>query len=102
MWGELLGVARVSVDDSFFDLGGHSLMAVELLARVRGCYGVEVSLEVVYSGEFNVASLARSIELREIEQAGTAGYGDLLKEIENLSDEDVRAMLELEEPQRPV
>ena len=34
MWSELLGKARVGVRDNFFDLGGHSLIAVQLLA---GC-----------------------------------------------------------------
>ena len=32
-WEELLGVAQVGVEDSFFDLGGHSLIAVRLFAH---------------------------------------------------------------------
>lgn len=101
MWAELLGVRQVGIDRSFFDLGGHSLMAVQLLSRVRDRYGVNLSLEVVYSGEFNVAELARAIELNQIEQAGGTAYGDLLREVERLTDEEVRAMLDQEEPSRP-
>ena len=39
IWGEILGVDRVGVHDSFFDLGGHSLTAVRMMARVRGRFG---------------------------------------------------------------
>jgi hypothetical protein len=51
-----------------------------------------LSLEVVYSGEFTVAELAKAVELKEIERAG-GEYQDLLRELEGLSDEEVRALL---------
>ena len=70
LWAELLNVEAVGIHENFFELGGHSLLAVQLLSRVRQIYGVELSLEVVYSGEFMVAELAKAIELKEIEQAG--------------------------------
>lgn len=92
LWAGLLNVPAVGIHDNFFDLGGHSLLAVQLLSRVRRIYGVELSLEVVYSGEFTVAELAKAVELKEIEQAG-GDYQDLLKELEGLSDEEVRALL---------
>jgi hypothetical protein len=82
----------VGVHDNFFESGGHSLLAVQLLSRVRQVYGVDLSLEVVYSGEFTVAELAKAVELKEIEQGG-ADYRDLLQELEGLSDEEVRALL---------
>ena len=53
---------------------------------------VDLSLEVVYSGEFTVAELAKAIELKEIEQAG-GDYQELLEELDGLSDEEVRALL---------
>ena len=96
LWATLLNVPAVGVRDNFFALGGHSLLAVQLLSRVRQMYGVELSLEVVYSGEFTVAELARAIELKEIEQAG-GDYQDLLRELEGLSDEEARAMLAAEQ-----
>jgi hypothetical protein len=54
-------------------------------------------LKVVYSGEFTVAELAKAIELREIEGAGAAQYAGILKELEALSDEEVRALLAAEQ-----
>ncbi len=92
LWAELLHVTSVGVHENFFELGGHSLLAVQLLSRVRHIYGVDLSLEVVYSGEFTVAELAKAVELKEIEQAG-GDYQDLLRELESLSDDEVRALL---------
>lgn len=92
LWAELLNIPMVGIHDSFFALGGHSLLAVQLLSRVRQIYGVDLSLEVVYSGEFTVAELAKAVELKEIEQAG-GDYQELLAELDGLSDEEVRALL---------
>ncbi|HEY1342546.1 MAG TPA: HAD-IIIC family phosphatase [Bryobacteraceae bacterium] len=92
LWAGLLNVEAVGVRDNFFELGGHSLLAVQLLSRVRQIYGVDLTLEVVYTGDFTVAELAKAIELKEIEQTG-ADYQELLQELEGLSDEEVRALL---------
>ena len=92
LWAELLNVEAVGIHENFFELGGHSLLAVQLLSRVRQIYGVDLSLEVVYSGEFMVAELAKAIELKEIEQAG-GNYQELIEELEGLSDAEVHALL---------
>jgi FkbH-like protein len=92
LWAELLNIPAAGIHDSFFELGGHSLLAVQLLSRVRQIYGVDLSLEVVYSGEFTLAELAKAVELKEIEQSA-GDYQELLAELEGLSDEQVRAML---------
>jgi len=92
LWVELLNLTAVGIHDNFFELGGHSLLAVQLLSRVRQIYGVDLSLEVVYSGEFTVAELAKAVELKEIEQGG-GDYQDLMRELEGLSDDEVRALL---------
>ena len=97
MWATLLGLAAVGIHENFFDLGGHSLLAVQLLSLVRQTFDIDLSLKVVYSGEFTVAELAKAIELREIEGAGAAQYAGILKELEALSDEEVRALLAAEQ-----
>jgi acyl carrier protein len=93
LWGSLLGLGSVGVNQNFFDLGGHSLMAVQMLSQVRQMFDVDLSLKVVYDGDFTVAELAKAIELRQIETAGADQYATILEELEQLSDEEVRAML---------
>ena len=46
-WQELLGVDRIGAEDSFFDLGGHSLIAVRLFARIRKTWGVDLPISAL-------------------------------------------------------
>lgn len=47
-WQELLGLEKVGVEDSFFDLGGHSLIAVRLFAMVRKTFQVDLPISVLF------------------------------------------------------
>ncbi len=60
VWRELLGGAEVGVLDDFFVSGGHSLLAVRLLGRVRIEFTHEVPLAEFYR-EPTIAALARTI-----------------------------------------
>jgi amino acid adenylation domain-containing protein len=48
LWRNLLAVEAIGVHESFFDLGGHSLMAVQLVVRVRDLFGVELPVRAVF------------------------------------------------------
>ncbi|MDP5335482.1 MAG: polyketide synthase dehydratase domain-containing protein, partial [Paracoccaceae bacterium] len=47
-WQELLGLDSVGVEDSFFDLGGHSLIAVRLFAKVRKAFNVDFPISILF------------------------------------------------------
>jgi acyl carrier protein len=44
IWQEVLGLPQVGTDDNFFDLGGHSLLVVQVQRRLREACGREVSI----------------------------------------------------------
>jgi len=44
----LLGVEQVGLDDNFFQMGGHSLLGAQVIARVRDGFGVELSLRILF------------------------------------------------------
>lgn len=48
LFSALLGHDRVGVDDSFFDLGGHSLVATKLVTAIRSDCGVEIGIRDVF------------------------------------------------------
>ena len=48
VWQEVLRLDRVGLYDNFFDLGGHSLMAFQVLSRLRRAFQVELSLRVLF------------------------------------------------------
>ncbi|GAA1247403.1 hypothetical protein GCM10009665_43010 [Kitasatospora nipponensis] len=60
IWQEVLGLDRVGVTDRFFDLGGNSLRAVQILSRIRSRLGVAVELEDLFARP-TIAALARQL-----------------------------------------
>jgi nonribosomal peptide synthetase DhbF len=59
-FSELLGVSDVSVSDSFFDLGGNSLLAVSLINRVRAALHAEIGIRDVFDAP-TIAQLAERL-----------------------------------------
>jgi acyl transferase domain-containing protein/acyl carrier protein len=48
IWVQLLGIEGVRAEDDFFDLGGTSLLAAQLVARIREVYGVRLPMRSVF------------------------------------------------------
>jgi len=44
IWCEVLGRERVGIDENFFEIGGHSLRAIQVISRVREIIQVELSM----------------------------------------------------------
>ena len=47
IWQNGLGVDRVGVDDNFFDLGGHSMLTVQIISTIEKNWGVRGKVEEV-------------------------------------------------------
>ena len=60
IWREVLGLERVAVDDYFFEVGGNSLIATQVISRVRKIFAVEVPLRDFLVAP-TVAELAKAI-----------------------------------------
>jgi acyl transferase domain-containing protein len=95
VWRELFGIEGIGPGDNFFDLGGNSLLALQLVARLRQTFQVELPLRVVFESQTLTALSARIHETRVREQEA-AEIERLLREIEGLAPEELRASLEQE------
>ena len=65
VWTSMLPVSRVGLRSDFFRLGGHSLKAVQLAARIRDSFGVELSVGTVFRDP-SLEGMAAAIEKAEV------------------------------------
>lgn len=77
LWQNALGIDAVGMDDSFFELGGDSVLGNQALAQINRTFGVAVSGEQAFSS-FTVATLAELIEQ------------EMIKHLEGLSEGEAR------------
>jgi acyl-coenzyme A synthetase/AMP-(fatty) acid ligase/acyl carrier protein len=61
--GELLGVERVGRDDNFFDLGGHSLLVMQVVSRVERAFGIAIPVRSFFELS-TISAMAAEIERR--------------------------------------
>jgi len=86
LWQDLLGVEPVGIYDNFFQLGGHSLLGMQLNARLRQTFAIDLPLRVLFESP-TVADLAAVVE------SALAGEIDGLSEAEAESQLDAAALL---------
>ncbi|HEX8246534.1 MAG TPA: condensation domain-containing protein, partial [Longimicrobium sp.] len=80
IWAEVLGLERVGRHDNFFALGGHSLLGVQVISRVRQVLGVEAKLGQIFTRPV-LADFARELETAaraELPPIEPASRGDRL------------------------
>jgi amino acid adenylation domain-containing protein/non-ribosomal peptide synthase protein (TIGR01720 family) len=92
IWKEVLAIDQVSVTDNFFDLGGHSLLAIQVVSRLNEVFGKDLSVALL----FETPTVAQLAQLIDSQSAGEQPdvIGQVVDELEGLSDAEVAALLE--------
>jgi acyl carrier protein len=99
LFEDMLGAEQVGVNDNFFDLGGNSLVATQLISRLREVFGVDLSLRVLFEAP-TVAELSVEVVRAQAGEVDADELAAALAELEALSPEDLEAQLAGEaEPQ---
>ncbi|MES1241664.1 MAG: acyltransferase domain-containing protein [Acidobacteriota bacterium] len=91
IWQEAFGIARIGIHDGFFQIGGDSLLATQIVARVRAALGREIALSTFLEAQ-TIAQLADAC--REVAAAPPqTDLGELMAGLERLSTEELEALL---------
>ena len=61
IWSELLGIERIGIHDDFFEIGGHSLLALRLVTRIQTTLGQHLPLLAIFQGR-TIETLARILD----------------------------------------
>ncbi len=64
VWRDILDVEEVGIHDNFFDLGGHSMLAVRLITQIEAITGTKISLAALFQAP-TVAQLVEMIDDEE-------------------------------------
>lgn len=80
VWQEFLGIEQIGVYDNFFEVGGHSLLASQLVSQLRDIFQIELPLHEL----FEVLTVAGMAEV--VEEA-------LIEKIEGLSEEEAQHLV---------
>ena len=85
IWQQVLNVDKISIHDSFFDLGGHSLTATQAFTLTQEAYPVQLPLREIFDTP-TVAAIAASIDTKLLEEA-------IFNNSEDEDDEDMESFI---------
>lgn len=92
IWAEVLDLELIGMHDNFFTLGGHSMLATQVISRIRKAFRVELPLRAIFQKP-TIEELAKLVTDMEIEQTEFDDLARMLEEIELLSDERAQELI---------
>jgi acyl carrier protein len=92
IWSNVLKLDKVGIHDNFFELGGHSLLATQVVSRVRQAFQMELPLRTLFEKQ-TVDEFAKAITQIQEEGVAAEKIGDILIELESLSDEEAQCLV---------
>jgi acyl carrier protein len=85
LWTEILDLDRLGIHDNFFDIGGHSLRATQVITRLSQLFQVDLPLRLIFEAP-TVASLAVAIMHLLAEQDDATEVLQIIAELNDLSE----------------
>jgi amino acid adenylation domain-containing protein len=93
IWRNALGISRVGLHTTFFDLGGHSLIASAILFQIADKFKIEISFRQFFE-QPTVAQMAEIVSRNLEKTAEHAQLASVLSDVESLSDEEARQVFD--------
>ncbi|HYJ16250.1 MAG TPA: phosphopantetheine-binding protein [Candidatus Limnocylindria bacterium] len=93
IWGKVLDVRPVGIHDNFFDLGGHSLSATQVISQVIKQFQLELPLHSLFQSP-TVAMMAAVIRQNQAKRASQAELPQMLREVEAMTEQEAQRRLD--------
>ncbi len=87
-----ISIHQGQIDMSFFDLGGDSILAGQVISRINEKYMVALSVTSIFSSS-SIRELAGRVQEAFVETGENQGFDDILDQLEDMSDEEAQALL---------
>ena len=82
IFSQVLKIDKIGIDDNFFDIGGHSLSAIQIAFQLKKKFNVNIPLQTFFDLP-TIAGLSNKIETELISNADQNDIENLLNELEN-------------------
>jgi len=98
IWAQVLQVDQVGVQDDFFEIGGHSLLAMQAIVRIRSTLSIDLPMRLLFEHptirqlSIRIEEL-REVRLREEIESGAGEVQELLEEIAAMPESKVRELM---------
>jgi acyl-CoA synthetase (AMP-forming)/AMP-acid ligase II/acyl carrier protein len=92
IWTDVLRVSRIGLDDHFFHLGGDSVLAAQVMARIRQAFGLEIPLRTLLDAP-TLEGFAALVEQKQIEATDANLLEQELAALAELSEEEAQHLL---------
>ncbi len=92
IWEELLGRTGIGVEHDFFGLGGNSLVATQVVARVTDRLGMDVPVSLVFEHP-QIAAFAAALSARAAEPGKLERTAAIIRRVEAMSTEEISEAL---------
>ncbi len=92
IWADLLGIDGINVDDNFYDLGGDSLLALQVTSRLRECLLADLSVATVLEVP-TIRELTQHIMMQQQSLTDGNKVSEMLKHIKSISPDEKEKLL---------
>ena len=88
IWRELLTLERIGINENFFVIGGHSLLASQVISRINRCFHIRLPQSALFENQ-TIASLAQAVVYALVQVLPPIDLAVILDNIEALPDSEV-------------
>jgi acyl carrier protein len=92
VWADSLGIEKVGIEDDFFELGGASVVATQIVSRLREMFQMDLPAILLFDTP-TIDKLARYMIEHEAQPGLTEKTATLLKRIEGMTEEEIARSL---------